>query len=66
MSVYFREEYREWSDFDMWYEEIKHRRYTLAERDYDHSTAWQVDNQEKLLFEMERDINRVLLMIHDI
>ena len=43
----------------------KHRHATLAEEDRDNTANWRIDNREKLLIEMDKDPNGVLIMILD-
>lgn len=38
----------------------------LAQENCDNSTTLQIDSQEKLMIEINNDLNRVLLMIIDI
>ena len=43
----------------------KYRRTMLAEKDRKNTAAWQIDSQEKLFIEIDRNPNRVLKMILD-
>ncbi len=45
--------------------ERKHKRATIAGKDRDNTIAWQIDSQEKLLIEIDKDPDRVLIMILD-
>ncbi len=47
------------------YKGNKRRQSTLAQEEYTNATAWQIDNLEKLLAEIEKDSKRVLSMILD-
>ena len=37
----------------------------LAEKDCNNTVVWQIDSREKLLTEMDKDLNEVLTMILD-
>ena len=37
----------------------------LAKEDCNNTAAWQIDSQKKLLTEMDKDPNKVLIMILD-
>ncbi len=64
-SVHFDDEPENLPVPDWQNEERKHRRATFAEEDRNNTTAWQINSREKLLTEMDKDPNRVLMMILD-
>lgn len=35
----------------------------LIEKDYNNTTAWKIDNQEKLLTKINKNVNEVLIII---
>ncbi len=66
VSVHFDDEPENLPVPDWQNEERKHRRTTLAEEDVcDNTVAWQIDSQEKLLTEMNKDPDGVLTMVLD-
>ena len=65
-SVHFEDETEISPEPDWQNKERKHRRATLAEKDRDNTVAWRINNQEKLLIEMDKDPNGVLTIILDI
>ena len=64
-SVHFEDETEILPEPDWQNKERKHRRTTLAEEDCDNTATWQIDSQEKLLTEMDKDLDGVLTMILD-
>ena len=65
-SVHFEDETKILPESDWQNKERKHRRATLAEENCDNTAVWQIDSQEKLLTEMDKDPDEVLTMILDI
>ena len=63
ISVYFENESKKSSNLDWQYEKTKRRYSTLIQKDYDNSAAQQIDSQEKLINEINRDPNRLLSII---
>lgn len=47
------------------HKKTKHRRSIFAQKGYNNSATWQVDNQKKLITEVDRDFERVLSMIQN-
>ncbi len=64
-SVHFDDEPENLPVPDWQNEEHKHRRATLVEEDSDNTAAWRIDSREKLLTEMDKDPDEVLMMILD-
>ncbi len=64
-SVHFDDKSEKSPDSNWWYEKTKCRRSTLIQENHDNSAAGQIDSQEKLMSEMNRDPDGVLSMILD-
>ena len=64
-SVYFENETKILPEPDWQNKERKHRRVTFAEEDCDNTAAWRIDSREKLLTEMDKDLDGVLTIILD-
>ncbi len=64
-SIHFDEESENLLVLDWQNKECKHRRVTLAEENGNNITTWQINSQEKLLTELDKDSDRVLMMILD-
>ncbi len=65
VNVYFDDEPENLPVPDWQNEERKHRCTTLAEEDCNNTTAWRINSQEKLLTEMDKDLDGVLTIILD-
>ncbi len=65
VSVHFDDEPENLPVPDWRNKECKHRRATLAEEDRDNTITWQIDSREKLLTDMDKDLDGVLTMILD-
>ncbi len=67
VSVHFNDEPENLPVPDWRNKKRKHRRITLAEKNVcDNTAAWRIDSREKLLTEMNKDPDGVLMMILDI
>ena len=64
-SIDFKDETEILPEPDWQNKEHKYRRATLAEKDCNYTAVWQINSQEKLLTEMDKDPNRVLTIILD-
>ena len=64
-SVHFEDEIEMSPEPDWRNKKHKYRRATIAEKDCDNTTAWQIDSREKLLTEIDKNPDRVLTMILD-
>ena len=64
-SVYFKDETEISPEPDWRNKERKHKRAMLSEEDRDNTAAWRIDSREKLLTEMDKDPDGVLMMILD-
>ena len=64
-SVHFEDETEILPEPDWQNKKRKHRRATLAKKDHDNTAAWQINSQEKLLTEIDKDPDGVLTMILD-
>ena len=64
-SVHFEDETEILLELDWQNKECNHRRATLAEKDCDNTTVWQINSREQLLTEMYKDLNGVWTMILD-
>ena len=64
-SVHFEDELEKSPEPDWRNKERKYRRPTLVEKDRENTAAWQIDSQEKLFTEMDRNPDGVLKMILD-
>lgn len=65
MSIYFEDKSEKSPDLDWRYKEIKHRNSALIQEDYNNSATWQINNQEKMMIEIYKDLDRILSMILD-
>ncbi len=64
-SIYFDDKPENSPVSDWRNEERKHRRAMLAEENRDNTAAWQIDSQEKLVTEIDKDPDEVFTMILD-
>ena len=64
-SVYFENELEKLPEPDWQNKKRKYRRTILAEESQKNTAAWQIDSQEKLFIEMDRNSDGVLKMILD-
>ena len=64
-SVHFEDETEISPEPDWRNKERKHRRATLGEEDRDNTAAWRIDSREKLLTEMDKNLDGILTMILD-
>ena len=64
-SVHFEDELEKLPEPNWRNKKRKYRRTTLAEEDRENNAAWQINSQEKLFTEMDRNPDGVLKMILD-
>ena len=64
-SVYFENELEKLPEPDWQNKERKYKCTTFAKKNYENTVAWQINNQEKLFTEINKNPNGVLKMIFD-
>ena len=65
MSINFEDKLKKSPDPDGQHEETKHRHVALIQEDHNNFAVWQIASQEKLMTEIDKDPDGVLLMIPD-
>ena len=64
-SVYFENKPEKLPELDWQKKKFKHKYITLTKKDCNNTATWQIDRQENLLIEIDKNGDRVLTIILD-